>query len=849
MSSIEAKPQALPSCMVIGTKFTKMHNTSKGSKTIFLKYDAGLQRLTWDSRKLGVIQLEWILYLKTGTDIQSFPPSDDKTIPNRLAICYLHKGTEMKLNLIAPSASIAQDWYNYLTSKLINSEHFTSKRINIACNAFDMRLESWLRYQWSVVDKNKDGKIVLKEFKTFLNLINYECSESELKSLFKTLDSKDCKYLDFEATKQLFYILQLRPEVHKLYASIVSHSEMSSLSEEDFYSFLRIQQKENHSPEMLKSLFHRYSQGNPLELSEKQFLCYLCSEDNSALRSIEDHPKHDMNYPLNDYWINSSHNTYLTGDQIKSPSSTSMYKDALLKGCRCVELDCWDGPKGEPIIYHGFTLTSKIFFKDVIETIRDHAFTASPYPIILSLEVHCSLAQQDMMANYLKTILGDSLVENRLEDPSIEPNNHRLPSPNQLLNKIIIKGKSLEPFGSSQMDLDTSKNTMSSNINSSISDRNFNESKPLLLKDESGNPIKAKEQTEFKVSKLLSDLTPYCQTEKFKDFQHAQENAKYFQMSSFSEDSLLESFKKCSLKPHMLDFLRHNQKFLSRVFPGGLRIDSSNFNPLPFWLAGFQLVALNYQTFDLGMLINQSMFRQNRQLGYILKPEYMRQLNPALPLPKPTKYRLQVRVISGQNLPKPDDKATGEVIDPQIEVEMVTVEHGLQFLSGQASSLGTQSIINLYEETSSAEDLAPIVARKSLKSEVVMNNGFNPSWTLDAIFSFSSPEFSFLKFKVIEFNVCTVNSIIGQFCVRVADLKPGYRHIPILNNNGVEYPFASLFIFTNIEEYMEPSVQHKAGPSEVTKNQYPTPVSNTTTLNKPNLDKHLDSDICPPHTS
>ncbi|KAJ9076336.1 hypothetical protein DSO57_1027244 [Entomophthora muscae] len=795
-----------------------MHNTSKGSKTIFLKYDAGLQRLTWDSRKLGVIQLEWILYLKTGTDIQSFPPSDDKTIPNRLAICYLHKGTEMKLNLIAPSASIAQDWYNYLTSKLINSEHFTSKHINIACNAFDMRLESWLRYQWSVVDKNKDGKIVLKEFKTFLNLINYECSESELKSLFKTLDSKDCKYLDFEATKQLFYVLQLCPEVHNLYASIMSHSKMSSLSEEDFYSFLRIQQKENHSPEMLKSLFHRYSQGNPLGLSEKQFLFYLCSEDNSALVSVEDLPKHGINYPLNDYWINSSHNTYLTGDQIKSPSSTSMYKDALLKGCCCVELDCWDGPKGEPIIYHGFT-----------------------FPLLFG--------STGYDGNLLKTILGDSLVENRLEDPSIEPNNHRLPSPNQLLNKIIIKGKSLEPFGSSQMDPDTSKNTMSSNINSSIYDRNFNGSKPLLLKDESGNPIKEKEQTEFKVSKLLSDLTPYCQTEKFKDFQHAQENTKYFQMSSFSKDSLLESFKKCSLKPHMLDFLYHNQKFLSRVFPDGLQIDSSNFNPLPFWLAGFQLVALNYQTFDLGMLINQSMFWQNLQLGYILKPEYMRQLNPALPLPKPTKYCLQVRVILGQNLPKPENEATGEVIDPQIEVEMVTVEHGLQFLSGQASSLSTQSIINLYEEISSAEDLAPIVARKLLKSEVVMNNGFNPSWTLDAMFSFSSPEFSFLKFKVIEFNVYTVNSIIGQFCVHVADLKPGYRHIPILNNNRGEYPFASLFIFTNIEEYMEPSVQHKAGPSEVTKNQYLTPVSNTTTSNKPNLDKHLDSDIRPPHTS
>ena len=54
---------------------------------------------------------------------------------------------------------------------------------------------------------------------------------------------------------------------------------------------------------------------------------------------------------------------------------------AFAQGCRCVELDCWEGPGGEPVIYHGHTLTSKILFRDVIQAVRDHAFTVSPWDL------------------------------------------------------------------------------------------------------------------------------------------------------------------------------------------------------------------------------------------------------------------------------------------------------------------------------------------------------------------------------------------------------------------------------------------------------------------------------------
>ena len=151
------------------------------------------------------------------------------------------------------------------------------------------------------------------------------------------------------------------------------------------------------------------------KMSGDGFLRFLMSDENSPVFLDRTDRYQDMDQPLCHYYINSSHNTYLSGRQYGGKSSTEIYRQVLLSGCRCVELDAWDR-ENEPIITHGKAMCTDVSFKEVLYQIRDTAFLRSDFPVILSFENHCSKSNQLKMAKYCMEVFGDMLLSKPLDE-------------------------------------------------------------------------------------------------------------------------------------------------------------------------------------------------------------------------------------------------------------------------------------------------------------------------------------------------------------------------------------------------------------------------------------------------
>ena len=170
-----------------------------------------------------------------------------------------------------------------------------------------------------------------------------------------------------------------------------------------------------------------------LELNLKEFSNML----NSFLLAVYNKKKQtkelDTSHPLTDYYINSSHNTYLKGHQLKGYSDPKMYAFAVLMGFRLVELDCYNGQNDDIIITHGYTLVTKLKLEDVLKELKENAFKNSPYPVILSIENHLDKKHQKILAEKFQKYLVDLYIFPYNSPPK------KIPTLEELKNKFIIK--------------------------------------------------------------------------------------------------------------------------------------------------------------------------------------------------------------------------------------------------------------------------------------------------------------------------------------------------------------------------------------------------------------------------
>ncbi|XP_030415317.1 1-phosphatidylinositol 4,5-bisphosphate phosphodiesterase beta-2 isoform X6 [Gopherus evgoodei] len=579
-----------------------------------------------------------------------------------------------------------------------------------------------------------------------------------------------------------------RPEIDEIFTS--HHSKAKPyMTKEHLAKFINKKQRDSRlndilfppaKPEQVQGLIEKYEPSGINiqrgQLSPEGMVWFLCGPENNIVSLDKVVLYQDMTQPLSHYFINSSHNTYLTAGQFSGISSPEMYRQTLLSGCRCVELDCWKGrpPDEEPIITHGFTMTTEILFKDVIEAIAESAFKTSLYPVILSFENHVdSPKQQAKMAEYCRTIFGDMLLTEPLEKYPLKPG-VPLPSPQDLLGKILIKNKKNQSASEDRRDsLKKERNEATDQpvTVDGIDTGDVTEEGPEE-EEESGNldeeqikNMQSDEGTaglEVTAYEEMSSLVNYIQPIKFDSFDTSTEQNRSYVISSFTETKAYDLLTKSTEQ-----FVEYNKRQMSRIYPKGTRMDSSNYMPQMFWNVGCQMVALNFQTMDVPMQQNMALFEFNGQSGYLLKHEFMR---------------------------RPDKQFDPYSVD-RIDVVMASIL-SITILSGQFLS---DRSVKTYVEVE-LFGLPGDPKRKYRTKLTSSANSLNPVWKEEA-FVFEKilmPELASLRIVALEEG----GKFIGQRIIPIIAVHSGYHHVCLRSESNMPLTMPSLFVYLEMKDYV-----------------------------------------------
>eukprot|EP01060_Flectonema_neradi_P008330 TRINITY_DN15959_c0_g2_i2.p1 TRINITY_DN15959_c0_g2~~TRINITY_DN15959_c0_g2_i2.p1 ORF type:complete len:887 (+),score=215.04 TRINITY_DN15959_c0_g2_i2:39-2663(+) len=722
------------------------------------------------------------------------------------------------------------DWQKKFASRL-REEHTSLMRCleknpeqNLAM-PFIVNLSN-LMMQFMVSDADAGGDLSLSEVEAVLFRMNAPLEGARLKKMLKKFDESGDNKLQFtEFINFHSKLTEKRIIDHVIFSEFVKKEPKNFMKLDEFHDFLTKEQGYEGSIEetekMMKSLskmgLAQTKANGDLLMSCVQFRQFmtLTPERKEAYATLEYHndvidPKKfaevymDMTKPMTDYFIASSHNTYLEGHQLTGTSSPLAYESALLMGCRCVELDCWDGSNGEPIVTHGKTMTTTCTFESCIKRIHECAFKTSPYPVILSLEVHTSPAQQQRMGVIMKKIFRNKDPKTGEEYSILQPplayTNHTKDrvdfTPEGLKGKILVKGKVLSPADGASfnkhIDLvnalqkthakisveDASNREKANNDSASVTEASDSDAESEAPSEaessDSGDADDKKtDEDDFSQSQSFSNTMSKLEGKKAKkkkvsispelsscvwmravkhgSHKETIKKSMHWDVTSYSEGAILKNMKQ---------FIEVNKRCFSRIYPGPTRIDSKNYHPQPGFNCGAQIVALNYQiSYNNSPELRYNLFKflDNGGCGYLLKPPHLRKKVDCC-----DPCTITVEVYQAFNLPKPEGDTTGELIDPYVLVKLDGV------------TMGTAQ-----------------------KTPVIDDNGFNPEFfkakpgflkskdiTRRQIFKFEcrSMSMGMLSMQVWDQDVST-DDFIAEAVLPVHCIRPGYRTVRLRDTN------------------------------------------------------------------
>eukprot|EP00993_Chasmostoma_nieuportense_P001867 NODE_270_length_2529_cov_78.808493_g251_i0.p1 GENE.NODE_270_length_2529_cov_78.808493_g251_i0~~NODE_270_length_2529_cov_78.808493_g251_i0.p1 ORF type:complete len:787 (-),score=210.45 NODE_270_length_2529_cov_78.808493_g251_i0:102-2462(-) len=624
---------------------------------------------------------------------------------------------------------------------------------------------------WLTADHDNNMRLNFKETMQMLRELNIVIDRSIVKMKFNQFDRDKSGELVFSEFTHFYKYLVERPEIKVLFERYALQNS-DFLGMRELTKFMHEEQGENGWTDAdSQRAILRLNGNNTIRpaLTVAQFTDFLAEPTtNSWWNPIHLTVYQNMDLPIHNYFWASSHNTYLAGDQLVSESTVDMYKKILLKGCRCIELDCWDGQDGEPIIYHGHTRTTRIYFKDVIFAIRDTAFVASPYPVSLSLEVHTNLDQQRKMAEYMCTIFGDLLAESiAFSNPPPNPLDH---TPNKLKNKILVKAKMCVPKEPDTDSLDEINNPEhASSLTTMPSPPPQEEEEDDDFSDRGNDNVEIEFQKPKKLRTNKKGVAPalsaivYLRSLHMENPTKSKEKGNFWEISSFAENKLFAMIRQGSL-----EFAEANKRMNTRVYPKGTRINSDNYDPQPAWNVGSQAVALNYQTNDFPMRLNDAKFTQNGGCGYLLKPTYLRVPDHPYNQYGP-KRLLIVDLFTGSNLPKASRSKKGRIINAYVKL----------FITG------------------CEQDTTDVPFR----TNVVEENGFNPIWNKEFQFPIHAFELAILTLRVVDKDPA-MDEEIAEASIPIESLRTGYHCVPLNDIVTSEiFENSSLFCRFRLQEF------------------------------------------------